>query len=242
MRTPRSLDDSVSLLGTRFPVSVGGVVGLILLLSVVGAAGWRNGFRLLGHVGLSPDLAWSGQVWRLLTWSFFELDGLSLLFALLLIFFVGRDLAYGWGGRRFLSFWLVMTVATGGAVLLLGRLLVGVWPDLWTANYLTAWPIAEALTVAWALTYPSRTILFNFVLPIQGMKLIYLSVGVTVVYALLYGVALFVPHFVAMGLAWIYMGGSWSYWWLRLKVAVAPSRRPRHIKPVPRKDPPTWYH
>jgi hypothetical protein len=237
MRAPRSLNDSFHVLGTRFPVGVGVIVGLILALSALGAAGWRNGLGLLAYVGLAPDLVWSGQAWRLATWSFFDLDGLSLLFALFLVFLLGRDLCYAWGGLRFLAFWLGMTAATGAGVTLLGW----IWPEVLRSHYLTPWPVAEALTVAWALTYPSRTILFGFVLPVQGMKIIYLSLGITVVYALLNGLALFVPHFLALGLAWVYMGGTWEYWLLRLKVAVAPRRSP-HLRTVRRKEPPTWYH
>jgi hypothetical protein len=238
MRAPRSLNDSVYLLGTRFPLALGVILALILLLSVVGAAGWRNGVHFLTYVGLAPLLVWSGQAWRLATWSFFELDGFSLLFALLLVFFLGRDLCLAWGGGRFLAFWLGMTIATGGCVCLVGWL----WLDVGKAHYLSAWPVAEAMTVAWAVTYPSRTLFLNFVLPVQGMKLVYVQLAITVVYALLNGLALFVPHFIAMGLAWMYMGGTWSYWWLRLKVALTPARRARHLKPVGRKEPPTWYH
>jgi hypothetical protein len=238
MRVPRSLNDSFYVLGSRVPVGAGVIVGAILALSALGAVGWRNGLGLLAYVGLAPDLVWSGQAWRLATWSFFELDGLSLLLALFLVFLLGRDLCYAWGGARFLAFWVGMTTATGICVCLLGW----VWPEVWRGHYLSAWPVAEALTVAWALTYPSRTILFGFILPVQGMKIIYLSLGITVVYAMLGGLAPFVPHFLALGLAWIYMGGGWSYWWLRLKVALLPSNRPSHLRPVQRKDPPTWYH
>jgi hypothetical protein len=237
MRAPRSLNDSVYLLGTRFPVAIGVVVGSILLLSVLGAAGWRNGVRLLAYVGLLPSAVWEGQAWRLATWSFFELDGLSLLFALFLVFLLGRDLCYAWGGGRFLGFWLGMSVATGACVTAVGWF----WPEVWLGNYLTPWPIATAMTVAWAVTYPSRTILFGFVLPVQGMAIIYLSLGITVVYALFGGLAPFIPHFIAMGLAWLYMGGTWSYWWLRLRTAFAP-RRASTLRPVGRREPPTWYH
>jgi hypothetical protein len=238
MRPPRSLNDSFYVLGSRVPVGVGLIVGSILVLSALGAVGWRNGVGLLAYVGLVPGLVWSGQVWRLATWGFFELDGLSLLFALFLVFLLGRDLCYAWGGVRFLGFWVGITIATGVCVTLVGW----VWPAVWQGHYLSAWPVAEALTVAWAITYPSRTILFAFILPVEGMRVIYLSLAITVVYAMLYGLAPFVPHFLALGLAWVYMGGGWSYWWLRVKVALLPSNRPSHLREIRRKDPPTWYH
>ena len=240
MRWTRSLDESFTILGFRFPVAVGVIASVVLLASTVGATVQRNGFPALAFAVLVPGLLWSGQIWRLATWSFFELNGLSLIFSLLMLAFFGRDLCDSWGGKRFLGFWMGATVATGAVLCLVG---VTVWPAVLQWPYLTAWPVVEALTIAWALTFPARVILFNFVLPVSGTRLIYVTLIATFIYALLNGFIFFLPHFLAMGLTWVYVrGGSPSYWWLRLKAAWFVRRYSRHLRAVKRNEPPTWYH
>lgn len=244
MRAPRSLDDSFTLFGARFPFVVGLVAGVTLLASLVGSLGWRNGFPLLAYVGLVPDLTWAGQVWRLLTWSFFDRDALSLIFSILIVLFLGRDLCHSWGGRRFLLFYLGISVATAFCVCLVGWY----WSAVWRGSYDTCWPVIEAITIVWATMYPSRQIFLYFVLPVGGQTLIYLTIGGTLVFAFLYGFALFVPHFVAMGLGWLYLRGfSLDYWWLRFKLATGMTGRwrPSHLRPVEKKErpePPRWLH
>ncbi|MFI5184246.1 MAG: rhomboid family intramembrane serine protease [Vicinamibacteria bacterium] len=245
MRPPRSLNDNIALFGARFPVAVVLVSGLTLFASLVGAVGWRNGFPLLAQVGLVPDLIWSGQVWRLVTWSFFNLEALPLIFAVLMVLFFGRDLCHSWGGRRFLLFYLGISAATALAVCLVGRL---GWGGVWRGSYYTCWPIVDAITIVWATMYPSRQILLYFVLPVGGQTLIYLTVFGTLIFAFLNGFDLFVPHFVAMGLGWLYLRGlSFQYLWLRFKLAtgLAGRWRPSHLRPVEKKrdaEPPRWLH
>jgi membrane associated rhomboid family serine protease len=245
MRAPRSFGDSVQLFGARFPFAVVFVSGLTVVASLVGAIGWRNGFPLLAEVGLVPALAWSGQVWRLLTWSFFDLDALSLIFAVLIVLFLGRDVCHSWGGRRFLLFYLGTSVVTALCVCLVGWL---GWGSVWRASYYTCWPVVGAMTIVWATMFPSRQILVYFVLPIGGQGLIYVTVIGTLIFAFLHGFDLFLPHFVAMGLAWLYLRGfSARYLWLRFKVAtgLAGRWRPSHLRPVAKKEgsePPRWLH
>jgi membrane associated rhomboid family serine protease len=245
MRTPRSLNDTFVLFGARFPVATGLVGGVTLLASLIGAFGSRNGLRLLGHVGLAPDLIASGEVWRLLTWSFFDLDALSLIFAILMVLFFGRDLCNSWGGRRFLLFYLGISAATALCVCLVGWL---GWGAVWRGSYYTSWPVVEAITIVWATMYPSRQLLLYFVLPVGGQTLVYITVIGTLVFAFLHGFDLFLPHFVAMGLGWLYLRGfSPQYWWLRFKLAtgLAGRWRPSHLRAVEKKDgaePPRWLH
>ena len=245
MRLPRSLNDTFTLFGARFPFAAGLVAGLTLLASLVGAVGSRNGFGPLGYVGLSPDLIWAGQAWRIVTWSFFNLDAISLIFAVLMVLFFGRDLCQSWGGRRFLLFYVGMSLATALCVCLVGRL---GWLDVWGHSYHTSWPVVDAITIVWATMYPSRQIVLYFVLPVGGRTLIYLTLIGTLIFAFLDGFALYVPHFVAMGLAWLYLREiSLQYLWLRFKLATGMTGRwrPSHLRPVDKKErpePPRWVH
>ena len=247
MRPVRALDGGFNVMGTRVPRVVGLLIGLTLLGSVLGAVGARNGVRSILQEGvLAPDLVWSGQVWRLVTWPFFELDGLSLIFGCLALFWFGRDLAYAWGAGRFLAVYLAFAAAAAGATCLIGRL---IWPELLTAAFLGPWAMVDALIIAWAVLFPHRDVLVYFVLPLRGPKLVYATIGGTVLFALLHGVGSFVPHFVAEGLMLAYMREpSLHRLWLKFRLGALQrkaARRPSHLRPVEKDDwgkPPRWLH
>jgi hypothetical protein len=123
------------------------------------------------------------------------------------------------------------------------------WPAVWQARYITAWPLADALIIAWATAFPGRQLLLYFVLPLGGRKLVYATVGITVLLALFYGLALFVPHFLALGGMLAYQNGGLGGFWGRLRGGGwgngGPRRRSklRVIDPRERRDePPRWLH
>jgi membrane associated rhomboid family serine protease len=245
MRFPRSLNDSFLLFGARFPAVVVILTGVTLVASLSSAVAWRNGFVAASLVGLVPDHVWAGQAWRLITWCFVDWNALSLIFSILIVLLFGRDLASSWGGLRFLLFYLGMAVLTGIVVCLVGRFF---WTDVWRGSYYSAWPLAEAITIAWATMYPTRQMLLYFMVPVGGERLIWVTVLGTVVFAFLHGFDVFLPHFVAMALTWAYLRGfSLEYYWLRFRVATGWTgrRRPTHLRPVDRQDrgePPRWLH
>ena len=96
------------------PATVGGLISAVVIASLFGAldrtaAGGRG---LVGMAALIPALVWEGQVWRLVTWVFFERDPLSLLFGALTRYWFGRDLCYAWGSKRFLTTFVVIAAAS----------------------------------------------------------------------------------------------------------------------------------
>jgi membrane associated rhomboid family serine protease len=203
---------------------VGLLIGLTLGGSIVGAVTRRGGnAALLQSSVLVPGLVWAGELWRLLTWVFFELDGLGLIFACLALWWFGRDLAYAWGPHRFLARYLALAVLTASATCALAL----VWTDLQGRAFLGPWPMVDGLIVAWAVLYPHRQILFFFVLPLGGRNLVYVTVGVTLLFGLLDGIGGVVPHLLALAATLVYMrDSSLGYWWLRLRLALQ-TRRPR---------------
>jgi hypothetical protein len=108
--------------------------------------------------------------------------------------------------------------------------------------------VINALVIAWALLFPTRQILFNLVIPVSGKALVWITVGVTVFFALLYGIGRFVPHLAALLAIFAYMRGTplLRRRWLGLRLRSlqgTPRRRPPHIRPVDEPDEkPRWYH
>ena len=118
MARPNPLAGSFVVLGSRVPRVVGLLIGLTLGASIIGAVGYRNGLEtVVQSAALVPALVFRGQGWRLLSWIFFEIDPLGLVFACLALFWFGRDLTQAWGPVRFLTTYLLLAGLTGVLVL-----------------------------------------------------------------------------------------------------------------------------
>lgn len=232
----------VYIFGARFPSLVFWFAVLLLACPALGAMLQRNtSLPLLDDAVFVPSHVLHGQVWRLFTWQFFETDLFTLLFGVIMVLFLGRDLFYSWGGRRFAAIVLLVPAAAAGLTTLLA--LAG-WKGLLAAGYLTITALLAVLVVAWATLYPSRQILVYFVLPMAGRSLIYMTVGINVLVALLYGVALVVPHFLAMGIIVLYLRGMAlpRLSTLFRRPGDDGPRRPSHLRPVERPERKEWLH
>src|SRR5690349_18974283 len=153
MRSARPIGEFFTF-GGRVPSTVGGLISALVLASLAGALG--RSYGLLDVAVLVPGLVWQGQVWRLVTWAFFETDPLSLLFGALTLYWFGRDLCFAWGPRRFIATFFAIA-ALAAAVTTIAAL---GWPALRGYPYRGSWAVLSALIVAWAMIFPERQILF----------------------------------------------------------------------------------
>jgi membrane associated rhomboid family serine protease len=105
-----------------------------------------------------------GFVWQLVTYMFLHGSIGHILWNMLALWMFGADLEGTWGTRRFLQFYFFCGVGAGICVVL--------------ANYLLPWGNPRVPTIgssgaifgilmAYAILYPTRTILFSFLIPIQ---------------------------------------------------------------------------
>ncbi len=245
MRRASGLDRSFFFMGRLIPVVVGGLIVTTLVVTILSAIGGRNGFHLANLIAFWPSLVLAGQAWRLLTWVFYEPNALSLVFGCLGLVWFGGDLIAIWGARRFLLLYLGIAALAAGVTTLLAL----AFPSLDVPNA-GMWSVLDALLIAWAIYYPSRQILMYFVLPISGRNLVWLVIGGTVLFALLDGVAQFIPNFLAevLILAYLRDPGITRFW--RRLVPSRGIRRPSHLREVKREmrwgskddEPPRWYH
>jgi membrane associated rhomboid family serine protease len=242
MPTAARRSSSYVFFGNRFPAVVVWLAGLVLVGSCVLALEARVGNGLFSWLVLSVPGVLAGQLWRLATWSFVEFSPLGLIFGCLALLVFGRDLADAWGARRFVVTCLLVAVTTGLLTTVVGLLV----PSFRIPHY-TVWPLVEALIIAWASLYPSRQMLFYFVLPLGGRNLILATFGLTLVFAMLSSFAAFVPHFIAEGLMLAYMREPAIKRWFRgLTSGGGTKRKSSHLRAVDRlerdEEPPRWLH
>jgi len=239
----RFLDRRFHVLGGSLPAPVALLIGITLVASILGAR--LAGFAAAG--ALVPGLVLLGQAWRLVSWAFFEMDPLGLIFAALALFWFGSDLVRIWGPGRFLATYLGLAAAAAGVTCLAAL----AWPPLRAQPFVGAWPVVSALIVAWAIAFPTRNILLYFVVPLHGRNLIYATLGGTLLFALLGGgLFQFIPHFAAQLLSLAVMRKRpLGELWARVKFELAYRRWRRRTSPlreVPRGEPrdegPRWYH
>lgn len=191
MSLGRFMRGSVMILGRPVPNPVVAFGGAVLGFSVLGAL--APGLVLLG--ALIPERVWIGEIWRLATWVLFEVHPLSLIFAVLMIWMFGGDVCRVWGPGRFLGWLLTLAVVPGAVTCLVAAGLFG--GALMRVPYFSSWPVIEGLIIAWGLTYASRRILLFFFLPMDGRTLVWVTIGMTVFFAIFLGWYNFIPHLVA---------------------------------------------
>lgn len=237
----RFLDQRFHVLGGSLPAPIALLIGLVLVSSILAAQ--VAGFGAMG--ALVPGYVLQGQLWRLVTWAFFELDALSLIFAALALFWFGSDLVRVWGPGRFLAACLGLAAAAAAATCALALLL----PSLRAHPFVGSWPVVSALIIAWASAFPTRNILLYFVVPLHGRNLVYATLGGTLLFALLGGFTPFIPHFAAQLVSLVAMRGTPLGGLLaRVRFELAyrnwrrRSSRLREVKPPSRGEDPRFYH
>lgn len=233
----------IPILGAYLPNTVIGLVATLFGATVLGVLLAGAGVPLIAAGALMPDRVLQGEVWRLFTWTFFELNPIGLIFSCLMLGFLGRDLSSAWGHWRFVGMYLVLASLVGAGTCLAGLAL----PSVARQAYATAWPLGDALLIAWASHFPNRQILMYFVLPIGGRNLVYLVIAGTLLFALFGGMAMFVPHFLAIAIVLVFSRRTaLELVWLRMRLALTrrPSQSAARLHVVRKDDgePKGWLH
>lgn len=228
---------SLFTFGGRVPATVGFLLSAMLVASLWGFLSPGA----LGAAALAPELVLrSGELWRLVTWPFFQPDPLSLVLAGLMVWTTGQQLSYAWSERRF-AVRFVQYVLAAGAVSTLAAL---GWDRAAAIQHVGIWPVVDALFVVSAMMAADSQVSLFGVLPMTGRTFALLITGGTLLFAVAAlrhggaGPAAFIPHLAAIGLAWIHVRGvstgtgrTWRQakrWWRERDVR----RRSKHLKVV----------
>ncbi len=209
-----------------FPPLTRGVKYLLIATAVlsVGTAGllsWHEGpygeFLAQNLAFRGTDVV-HGKVWELATYTFLNVSPISLLLALLMLWMFASPLERRWRTSRFLTFYFATTVVAAlctAAVGLLARN-IAVFPNagIWTA--------LEALSAAFAVSFPDDRINMFFFMPVQARYLIHISVGITLLFILMTGSVLpYVCPMFGLAVGVVFARGALAgprHLWLRARV------------------------
>jgi membrane associated rhomboid family serine protease len=186
----------VTFLQRRVHPLIAGLILATLLTSVVCAVDARQGGALYHWLALVPERVWHGELWRLVTWTLVEGSALGLVFTCISLYWFGGALLSVWGPRRFARY-----LATIVLVAAVGTCLVSLWMSV--ARYLpqlAGVAVTDALVIAWAFQFPERQVRIYGILPLGGETLAHVTLWITGLFALFYGVVWFLPDLIA-GLA-----------------------------------------
>lgn len=170
-----------------------------------------------------------GEVWRLLTapWLHQPVGTVwHVVSALLGLYFLSPTLESRWGSARFARFLLFSSLFAYGtqlvAELVLPRSLalrIAAEGGYWYG----AFPVAEAVVIAWALSARGQVVRLFFVLPVSATSLIALSIGVSLMYVVIaaQGSTGLIAPFGGMLAGWLFGGTPSPIRRLYLKLRVA---------------------
>ena len=134
---------------------------------------FNNIINFTGLLALIPGNL-PGFFWTFLTYPLVNRDFLSIIFAGLWLWFVGGSLERTWGTGIYMSFCLLVTLVTGGAMALAAIItkipyypIIGLWLPL------------VGITWAWAKVYPEREVMFWGIFPIKAIWLAWIDAGIT---------------------------------------------------------------
>ena len=196
-------------------------IALVFATSIAAAIDLRHGGDLFARLALVPDRVWRGEVWRLVTWIFVELDPKALVFGCIGIYWFGGELLAGWGPRRLVR-------RLGGIALFAGvatTVLALAFPHARHLPYFGSAAMGDALLVSWGLTFPQRQIRVWMMLVVDGQTIAYGMCALTVLYALFWGLAPVLPLVLACGAAFAIAGGALPRWW-RLRMRIVKGGKP----------------
>lgn len=179
------------------------VIGSLFLLSSILKA--SAGVGLVGHLGLSPAMFFSGHIYEIFTYPLIANGIFDVLFNGLLLWFIGSDLENQWGPKRYISFLLTSTIGSGLIYLIFSSLFLS-GAGLFSYPLYGMHGAGAALCLAYAVLNPDRLFTFMLIFPMKAKYFCMILIGM-----LLFN-GFFTP---AKVLAWGHLGAmAFGYGWM----------------------------
>lgn len=189
----------------RYRGGIGGAIPDVILILLVlnglayAALHWAPGFIVqyfaLWPIGDFPGKLASFYPWQLLTYGFLHSMGspTHILFNMFGLWMFGRDLEWGMGSKKFLTYYLVCVIGAGFVQLAVAYVEGGIYPTLGASGGVFG------ILLAYAMAFPNRMIVL--IIPPIPMKAKYFVImyGIFELYLGISGRSPSVAHFAHLG-------------------------------------------
>ncbi len=174
----------------------------ILVTLVASIVATLDGGWLASWAALAPSKIWHGELWRLVTWPLIQRSPLSLVLTCAAIYKFGGELAVRWGDRRLRRFIGQIVIGTAIVTCVLDAV-----AGSGHLSRLGGWAVTDVLVIAWARQFPSATLVLYGLLALRGDKLIAVTFGIAILFAVYIGPITMAPELVACAAAMAYPTG-----------------------------------
>ncbi len=208
----------------------------LLVVSLVGTLTERRFGVGVSSLNFQVGKVLAGEVWRVVTYPFVESSPLNLIVSLVILWLFGSWFESRWGQRDFLRFFIVSTVGAALVAIPLSLL----FNQILAAASVHDTGVAEgpgaaldAMLVAMAMTSPDSNILFGFVLPMRARTVVFVLLGIQVVFAIQTGASALSMTLAGMGMGYLLVTGKWrpSRLWSSARKMAERRRRGLHVVP-----------
>ncbi|MEZ4273495.1 MAG: rhomboid family intramembrane serine protease [Myxococcota bacterium] len=204
----------------QFPAAGKGTKGLcIALVAITLLLKLSQNSVGVGPIDLvfSVDRVLHGQVWRLLSYALIEVDAWSLILSALFLYLFGAFFEARWGTRDYLRFFAASAVGAALFAIPLSYVFNVILPfddqlarPFELGGFSTGpSPSLDAMLVALALMAPDSKVMFGFILPIKARTLIYVFIGLQLIFGIMNGTAELSMTVGGMLMGYILVSGIW---------------------------------
>jgi membrane associated rhomboid family serine protease len=160
--------------------------------------------QLIAIFGLTPSLFIRGLIYQPVSYLFLHGGFMHLAFNMFLLWMFGSEMERYWGTKRFLTYYAVcgigaaLTTVTAGLIFQFG-------PTIGASGAILG------VLLAYGLTFPERTILLYFVIPLKAKYFVLLLVVFEIVFLIPHmasGIAAF-AHLGGMLFGFLYLKRAW---------------------------------
>ncbi len=181
----------------------------LLVISLVGTLTEKRFGVGVSSLNFQVPKVLAGEVWRLFTYPFVESSPLNLIISLLILWLFGSWFESRWGQRDFLKFFVLSSVGAALLAIPIGMFLTGVIGLKEIGIGEGPGAARDAMLVAMAMTAPDSNILFGFVLPMRARTVVFVLLGIQVVFAIQGGASAFSMTLGGMGMGYLLVTGKW---------------------------------
>ncbi len=177
-------------------------------------------------------------MWQLVTYNFLHSPVMysHILFNLLMMWMIGGDLERHWGGRKYLTYWLVCGIGAGVCVTLAGAFRGVTTPTIGASGAI------YGLLLAYGTIFAERRLLFMLLFPIKARTMAWILFAIAFLSSLTPQAdrVSHVAHLGGMVVGWLYLKRAWRFGEFSREIVWRLRRR--RFKVMPPNDNDRWTH